>query len=76
VVAALAMGVVLLGTVVWGLALRASSPALFSGDDGILATPTTATWFTIVVVMSVSACAAAFAVVRGLRARRVAGASS
>jgi hypothetical protein len=37
--AALAMGVVLVATVVWGLALRAQAPALFSGDEGILATP-------------------------------------
>jgi hypothetical protein len=32
--AALAMGVVLVATVVWGLALRARAPALFSGDGG------------------------------------------
>jgi hypothetical protein len=76
VVAALAMVVVLMGTVVWGLALLASSPSLFLGDDGILATPTVASWLAVVALMSASAGAAAFAVVRGLRARRAASASS
>ncbi len=76
VVAALAMGVVLLGTLAWGLALRVSAPALFSGDDGILDASTAATWLAIVALMCVSAGAAAFAVVRGLRAMRAASASS
>ena len=75
-VAVLATGVVLVGALVWGLALRASAPALFSGNDGILATSTAATWLAIVALMSVSAGAAAFAVVRGLRAMRAASASS
>ena len=66
--AALAMGVVLVATVVWGLALRARAPALFSGDGGILATPTAATWLAIVAVMAV--CAASAGMVRGLHARR------
>jgi hypothetical protein len=68
--AALAMGVVLVATVVWGLALRAQAPALFSGDEGILATPTAATWLVIVAVMAACACAASAAMLRGLRARR------
>jgi len=67
---ALAMGVVLVATVVWGLALRAQAPALFSGDEGVLATPTAASWLAIVAVMAVRACAALAATVRGLRARR------
>ena len=67
---ALAMGVVLVATVVWGLALRAQAPALFSGDEGVLATPTAASWLAIVAVMAVCACAALAATVRGLRARR------
>lgn len=67
---ALAMGVVVVATVVWGLALRAQAPALFSGNEGILATPTIASWFVIVAVMAACACAASAAMVRGLRARR------
>jgi hypothetical protein len=70
VLTALAMGVVFVATVVWGLALRAQAPALFSGDEGILATPTVATWLTIVAVMAVCACASGAAMVRGLHARR------
>jgi hypothetical protein len=76
VLAALAMGVVFVATVVWGLALRAQAPALFSGDEGILATPTVATWLAIVAVMAVCACASGAAMVRGLRARRGAGITS
>jgi hypothetical protein len=71
--ATLAMGVVLVATVFWGLALRAQAPALFSGDEGILATPTAATWLVIVVAMGLCGCAALAAVVCGLRARRSAG---
>jgi hypothetical protein len=71
--ATLAMGVVLVATVFWGLALRAHAPTLFSGDEGILATPTAATWLVIVVAMGLSVCAALAAVVCGLRARRSAG---
>jgi len=71
--ATLAMGVVLVATVFWGLALRAHAPTLFSGDEGILATPTAATWLVIVVAMGLCVCAALAAVVCGLRARRSAG---
>jgi hypothetical protein len=69
-VVALAMVVVLSGTVVWGLALRAQNPALFAGDDGILATPTYATWLMIIVVMAASTAVALVAAARGLLARR------
>jgi hypothetical protein len=43
---------------------RFSDPALFSGNEGILATPAVASWLVIVAVMD--ACAA---MARGLRAR-------
>jgi hypothetical protein len=68
-VVAIAMVVVLAGVAVWGLALRAQAPALYAGDDGILATPTYATWLVIVAVMAASAAVALVAAVRGLRAR-------
>jgi hypothetical protein len=73
-IAAAAMAVVLVGTTVWGL--LAQAPALFSGDGGILATPTYATWLVIVVVMAVSTVVAVVASIRGLRARNVGHASS
>jgi hypothetical protein len=72
-VAAAAMAVVLAGTTVWGLGLLAQAPALFSGDEGILATPTYATWLVIVAVMVVSTVVAVVASIRGLRARNDAG---
>ena len=68
-VAAFAMVVVLVGTAVWGLALRAQVPTLFAGDEGILSTPTYATWLAIVAVMVVSTTVALIATVRGLHAR-------
>ena len=75
-VATAAMAAVLVSTIVWGLALLAQAPALFSGDEGILATPTYATWLAIVVVMAVSAAVAVVASIRGLRARDVRHVSS
>ena len=75
-IAAAAMAVVLVGTTVWGLGLLAQAPALFSGDGGILATPTYATWLVIVVVMAVSTVVAVVASIRGLRAGNVGHASS
>jgi hypothetical protein len=75
-VAAAGMAVVLVGTTVWGLTLRATAPTLFSGDDGILATPTYVTWLAIVAVMAVSTAVAVVASICGLRARNVGHASS
>lgn len=75
VVVALAIVVVLVSTVAWGVFLHAHSPALFAGDDGILSTPTVYTWGAILAVMAGSAGAAVVGVVRGLRARRVVGVS-
>jgi hypothetical protein len=72
-VAAFAMVVVLAGAAVWGLALRAHSTALYTGDDGILATPTYATWLAIVAVMAASTAVALAATARGLRARHPPG---
>jgi hypothetical protein len=70
-VAAAAMAVVLVGVTVWGLGLLAQAPALFSCDEGILATPTYATWLAIVAVMAVSTVVAVVASIRGLRVQNV-----
>jgi hypothetical protein len=69
-IAAVAMVGVLVGTVVWGLALRVQAPALFMGYDGILATPTYATWGVIVSAMFLSCLVAVVAVLRGLNSTR------
>ena len=66
--AAVAMVVVSAATVVWGLALWVQDPALFAGDDGILATPTAASWLVVVAVMGCSACTAVAAAVSGFKA--------
>jgi hypothetical protein len=66
--AAFSMVVVSVATAVWGLALWAEAPALFAGDDGLLATPTAASWLAILAVMGCSTCAAVVAAVRGLKA--------
>jgi hypothetical protein len=69
-VAAVAMVAVLAGTVVWGVALGVQAPALFTSDNGILATPTYATWGVIVAAMFLSCCVAVVAVLRGLSTGR------
>ena len=69
-VAAVGMVAVLASTVVWGVALLVQAPALFMGGDGILATPTYATWGVIVLAMFLSCCLALVAVVRGLSSSR------
>jgi hypothetical protein len=53
------------------VSVLAQAPALFTGDEGILATPTYATWLAIVAVMAVSTVVAVAAAVRGLCARNV-----
>ena len=53
-----------------GLALWAQAPVLFTGDAGILATPTSANWMAILVVMSGCTRVVVIAAVRGLRTVR------
>jgi hypothetical protein len=66
--AGLAMVVVSMATAVWGLALWARAPALFAGDEGILATPTFVSWLTVLAVMGGCSCLALTGAARGLRA--------
>jgi hypothetical protein len=66
--AGLAMVVVSTATAVWGLALWARAPALFAGDEGILATPTFVSWLTVLAVMGGCSGLALTGAVRGLRA--------
>jgi hypothetical protein len=75
-VAGVAMAVVLAGTTAWGVGLLAQAPALFSGDEGILETPTYADWLAIVAVMTASTAIAVIASIRGLRALSIGHASS
>jgi len=66
-VATAAMGVMLAGTIVWGLGLQVDAPSLFNGNDGIVGTSTALNWLGIVAVMGVSTLFAGAAVVRGLK---------
>jgi hypothetical protein len=69
-VTTVAMGVMFLATLIWGLSLRADVPQLFNGDGGVAATSTALSWLGIVIVMGVATAVAAAAMVRGLRARQ------
>ena len=68
-IATLAMGVMLVATITWGVSLWVYAPQLFNSDDGILATNFAASWLGIAVVMAFSTCVAGVSVVRGLAAR-------
>jgi hypothetical protein len=68
-VATLAMGVMLVATVVWGIGLRVYAPELFASSDGILATNTALTWLGIIVMMAASTCVAGVSVSRGFSGR-------
>jgi hypothetical protein len=68
-VAAGAMALMLVAAVVWGVALRASDPALFGGNDGIHGTSTALSWGVQVAVMALCTLAALLGVWRGLPPR-------
>ncbi len=69
-VTTVAMGVMFLATLIWGLSLRADVPQLFNGNGGVAATSAALSWLGIVIVMGVATAVAAAAMVRGLRARQ------
>jgi hypothetical protein len=69
-VTTVAMGVMFLATLIWGLSLHADAPQLFNGNGGVAATSTALSWLGIVIVMGVATAVAAAAMVRGLRARQ------
>jgi hypothetical protein len=64
-----AMALMLVAAVVWGVALRASDPALFGGNDGIHGTSTALSWGVQVAVMALCMLAALVGVWRGLPPR-------
>jgi hypothetical protein len=65
-VAAAAMLVMLIATVVWGVVLRSAEPALFHADEGLRATSTAASWVAIVVLMAAATALAVGSTARGL----------
>ena len=72
VVATGAMALMFVAAVVWGVALRASDPALFGGDDGIHSTSTALSWGVQVAIMALCTLAALLGVLRNLPARSAA----
>ncbi|HEV8191498.1 MAG TPA: hypothetical protein VGP82_08430, partial [Ktedonobacterales bacterium] len=58
IVTALAMLVMAVATIVWGLALRVNVPQLFNGNDGIIAINTGISWLVIAIVMVIATLAA------------------
>lgn len=68
-VATLAMVVMYMGVVVWGLGLRSDAPALFNGNGGIVATSTALSWLSHVVVMGIATAVAVISLVRGASGR-------
>jgi hypothetical protein len=69
VVAAAAMAVMLVATIIWGFALHADAPALYNGNDGALGSSTAASYLAIVGLMAIATIAAVAACAFGQRAR-------
>jgi hypothetical protein len=65
----LAMAVMCVADIVWGLALRAEAPHLFAGNGGVLATSTALSWLRDAGVMVIATVVAVIAVCRGLAPR-------
>ncbi len=63
-----AMVAVTVGDLVWGLGLRARSPALFHSGNGLLATSMPATWVATVAVMGLATAVAMTATARAIGA--------
>lgn len=70
VITALAMAVMFAADLAWGLGLRASEPALFAGNGGIVSTSTAASWLVQTVIMGAATVVALYAVARALPPRR------
>jgi hypothetical protein len=65
----LAMLVMLVATLVWGLSLRSSVPQLFNSNEGMFGTSTSGSWLNIVLLMAIATVLAAISLIRGLSAR-------
>jgi hypothetical protein len=67
IVTALAMVVMFVAVLAYGLVGMAANPALFAGDEGLMATNTTLSWALIVVMMAIATVVAVAALIRGRR---------
>ncbi len=69
VIATAAMMLMLGATIFWGFSLQSEAPQLFAGNDGIMASSTSGTWLSIIVIMAISTLVAGVSLVRGISAR-------
>lgn len=67
--AVLSMLLVLVSTLIWGLSLHNSVPALFNSNEGMFGTSTSGSWIKIVIMMAIATIVAVVAVLRGWSAR-------
>lgn len=65
----LSMAVMLVATLLWGLSLHNSAPALFASNEGMFGTSTSGTWLKIVLMMAITTGLAILSLMRGLAAR-------
>ncbi len=65
----LAMLVMLIATLIWGLSLHSSVPQLFQSNEGMFGTSTSGSWLRIVLTMAVATGLAAFSLMQGFSVR-------
>ena len=67
IIATLAMAVMFVAVLVYGLVGSAANPALFADNQGIMATNTTLSWALVLVMMAIATAVAIAALIRGRR---------
>jgi predicted lysophospholipase L1 biosynthesis ABC-type transport system permease subunit len=65
----LAMALMCVATLIWGLGLRSDVPQLFASNEGMFGTSTIDSWLRIVIAMAITTLLAVISLVRGLSAR-------
>lgn len=69
IIATLAMALMLVATIVWGLGLLANAPQVFNGDDGAFASNTAISWGIGIAVMGIATLVAVIGLTRGATSR-------
>ena len=67
IITALAMAVMFVAVLAYGLLARTADPQLFAENEGLVSTNTTATWLVILAMMGIATVIAVAAIVRGAR---------
>ena len=71
VIATVAMIVMLIGTLCWGISIQSTAPSLFAGYDGLIGSSTILTWLGILIAMTISTSIAITFLIRSLSVRSV-----